>query len=155
MTCSAVLVVDELQLLAVVDRRCCLRPSRLRNWRVCTHPMFTRQTASELATIYRTKSFCPESAHSTRVIHSLHPRHTPCLLGQLKDWKRQSLQPTVQGYHRIFLTGYELRFSAARASGTFVGRSRSSSWGFYTKLLSFILILHEAPQLYSDFSAIR
>ena len=32
-------------------------------------------------------------------------------------------------------------------------RSRSSSWGFYTKLL--YLILHKAPQLYSVFLAIR
>ena len=34
-------------------------------------------------------------------------------------------------------------------------KSRSSSWGFYPELLSLILILHKAPLLYSDFSAIR
>ena len=90
---SAVLVVDELQRQAA-DRRCCKRPSRLRNWSVCTPPMFPRRTASELITVHRPKPSLPSSGLS-RVIHSSHPRHTACLLSKFNNWQRQSLQLTA------------------------------------------------------------
>ena len=51
---SAILVVDELKRQSA-DRRCCKRPSRLRNWSVCTPPTFARRTASELITVHRPK----------------------------------------------------------------------------------------------------
>ena len=91
---SAVLVVDELHRQAV-DRRCFKRPSRLRNWSVCTPPLtFTRRTASAHITDHRPKPLLPSSGLFSTVIHSSHPRHTACLLSQFDNWQRQSLQPT-------------------------------------------------------------
>ena len=58
---SAILVVDELKRQSA-DRRCCKRPSRLRNWSVCTPPTFTRRTESELITVHRPKLYRPQAA---------------------------------------------------------------------------------------------
>ena len=91
---SAILVVDKLQRQAV-DRRCCKRPSRLRNWSVLHTPhvhlsnrIWTYHSSSSQAFIALKRPF-------SRVIHSPHPRHTACLLSQFNNWQRQSLQPTA------------------------------------------------------------
>ena len=76
MTCSAVIVVDELPPQVVVDKRGCKRPSRLRTCSVSTHPTFTRQTVCEFNTVLRPKPLLPWSRLSTRVFHYLHTPST-------------------------------------------------------------------------------
>ena len=102
---SAVLVVDELQRQAV-DRRCCKRPSRLRNWSVCTPPTFTRRTASELITVHRPKPLLPSSGlfQESSILHIL-DRQRVCSVSLIAD--RANLCSLLQEYHRIFFTGYE------------------------------------------------
>ena len=52
----------------------------------------------------------------------------------------------------MFLTGYEPRFHRGARIGNLRGpRAGAAAGDFYTKLLSFILILHKAPQLCSVF----
>ena len=52
----------------------------------------------------------------------------------------------------MFLTGYEPRFHRGARIGNLRGpRAGAAAGDFYTKLLSFILIFHNAPQLYFDF----
>ena len=101
---SAVLVVDELQRQAV-DRRCCKRPSRLRNWIVCTHPTFTGRTASELITVHRPKPLLPSSGlfQESSILHIL---DTQRVYSVSLTTDSANLCSLLQEYHRIFLIGF-------------------------------------------------
>ena len=91
----------------------------------------------------------------SRVTKSSHPRQTACLLGQFNDCQRQSLQPTAGVSSNIIN-----RLSASFQRGTRIGNPEMEQqlrifretpllcFLFYTKLLSFTLILHKAFQLY-------
>ena len=100
---SAILVIDELQRQAV-DRRCSKKPSRLRNWSVCTHPTFTCRTSSELITVHRPKPLLPSSGlfQESSILHVLDTQRV-CLVGLTTD----SANPCrlLQDNHWIFLTG--------------------------------------------------
>ena len=62
MTCSAVLVVDELLPQAVVDRRCCKRPSRLRIWSVAHTPRSLVKPHLDLPQFIVLSLYRPEAA---------------------------------------------------------------------------------------------
>ena len=102
---SAVLVVDELRRQAV-DRRCCKRPSRLRNWSVCTHPTFTRRTASELTTVHRPNPLLPSSGFFFQESPILHILDTQRVCSVSLTTDSVNLCSLLQEYHRIFLSFY-------------------------------------------------
>ena len=99
---SAVLVVNELRWQAV-DRRCCKRPSRLRNWSICTHATFTRRTASELITVHCPKPLLPSSGpfQESSILHILDAQRV-CSVSLTND--SANLCSLLQEYHRIFWT---------------------------------------------------
>ena len=86
-----------------------VRPSRLRNWSVCTTPTFTRRTASELTTVHRPKPLLPSSGlfqeSSTLLILD-----TPRVCSVSLTTDRANLCSLLQEYHRIFSKGYQPRF---------------------------------------------
>ena len=97
---SEVLVVDELQRQAV-DRHCCERPSRLRNWSVCTPPTFARRTASELITVHRPKPLLSSTGlfQESSILHILDTQRV-CLVSLTTD--SANLCSLLQEYHPIF-----------------------------------------------------
>ena len=99
---SVVLVVDELQRQAV-DKRCCKRPSRLRNWIVCTPPTFTCRTAPERITVHRPKPLLPSSGlfQESSILHILDTQRV-CSVSLTTD--SANLCHLLQEYHRIFST---------------------------------------------------
>ena len=94
---SAALEIDDLQQQAV-DRRCCKKPSRLRNWSVCTHPTFTRRTGSELFTVYRPKPCLPSSG-----LFKSHPFFTSSTHSVSAQSVQQLTAPILAAYVRSII----------------------------------------------------
>ena len=132
------LVVDELQRQAV-DRRCCKKPSRLRNWSVCTPPTFTRRTASELITVHRPKPLLPSSGlfHESSFLHILDTQRicsvslTTDSANLCRDYCRSIIEYSSQVFEPSF-------FQRGACNGNLRGPGAGAAAGdIYKKFLSF------------------
>ena len=130
-----------------VDRRYCERPSRLRNWSVCTPPRSLVEPHLNLsqfivlslcfprAAFFKSNPFFTSSTYSVSA-HSVYQLTTPILAAYCRsiiEYSHQVLKPS------LFRRG--ARIANLRGPG-----AGAAARDFYTKLLSFIFVLRKAPQ---------